>query len=311
MVLFQLMDDASRSCGQLRSVVLRPSASSPAARSVSLSDGKRWLRSDLLAVVDQVYSLHLELLTWRNAVPELLRYHVHHVSSQTYASPSQSAFTTDAIPNNSDPDYESVFPPRYYIFQGAQHGALWLGYWCTHLHLLHTLGEARRRLAVPLALPADQVTMLLQMTGSRLYAAIDDICASVPYMMGEIAERRHPNPASRGRGASGPVRDPCPERQRRRVPATAQGGKRPTEAQGGPGRESPAKGNNALGSLFLLRSLYVIVQIALDLSGSRREYVLAALTRIGHAKGIALALTARDRWSGHRNVEMNSLPLVH
>lgn len=58
-------------------------------------------------------------------------------------------------------------------------------------------------------------------------------------------------------------------------------------------------------------ALYAIIQVVPDLSGPRREYFLAALARIGHVKGIALALRVRDRWSGRRDVEMGSLSLVY
>lgn len=262
------------------------------------------------AVVDQVYSLHLELLTRRNGVPEPLRYHVHHISSpQMSASPpSQSVFAADATASDLVPDNDSIFPSRYYVFHSAQHGALWLGYWCAHLHLLQTLGDALRRLAAPLALPADQAAMLARTLSGRLLAVVDGICASVPCLMGEIAKRRQSDSVPGG----GSVRDVCPERQSTRASAAARAGNPSAEARGGPGVESRAKGNNnTLGSLFLLRALYVIIQVVPDLSGARRDYVLAALTRIGHVKGIALALRARGRWSGWRDVEMGRLPLVH
>lgn len=51
----------------------------------------------------------------------------------------------------------------------------------------------------------------------------------------------------------------------------------------------------ALGAYFLLRALYVAMQLE-DISSTQRAYILDRMLQIGQSKGIGQALRGRDRW---------------
>jgi hypothetical protein len=69
------------------------------------------------------------------------------------------------------------------------------------------------------------------------------------------------------------------------------------------GLPTVGKASKALGSLILLRGLYVAVCVE-ELASVQREYILRALLRIAHVRGIKLALRPRNRWfSQHGSVE--------
>lgn len=55
------------------------------------------------------------------------------------------------------------------------------------------------------------------------------------------------------------------------------------------------KDGKALGAFFLTRGLYVASCVE-EMTSTQREYIMGALLRIAHVKGIKLALRPRNRW---------------
>ncbi|KAH7014225.1 uncharacterized protein B0I36DRAFT_369204 [Microdochium trichocladiopsis] len=276
--LWRLLDTASRAGAHLRTAL---AASAAGARVTGSSTS--WPGSELQDAMDQVYSAHLRLCEWRDRLAPPLRYRVYRVRSSPNPRPGPrrtsagvcSRSKNDDGDTDEGDDLDAVFPRQYYLFHSVQHGAMWLGYWCAQVHLLHIYHVALHRLAPPAMLgvsPSEGVVAHRELVGRRLRATVDDICASVPYMMNEIDGRGSPiTPPNPGGGGGG-----------------GEGGR-----QAG---ESNAM-TTSLGAFFLLRGLYVVISsLGGNLAASRRAYVLATLSRIGHVKGIKLALGARDAY---------------
>lgn len=60
-------------------------------------------------------------------------------------------------------------------------------------------------------------------------------------------------------------------------------------------RLQPAAESKSIGAYYLLRALHIANQLD-DLSTDQRTFILDRMLQIGHSKGIAQALRARDRW---------------
>jgi hypothetical protein len=153
--LWGLLARVSRSCVQIQSAILNHSD----------NDG-----ISLTEAVESGDLLRTELLAWKVDIPQDVKY-------QRLDLPSSV----------KEQETLSSFPTKLFIFTDIQHGALWIGYWCSLIHLMSML---RRGLKTLLLINENQLVLnLLQILKNGILEAVDDICASVPYMIGDIDEK--------------------------------------------------------------------------------------------------------------------------
>ena len=150
-----LLREASQSCAKVR-LLLNSSAEIN-------------YENDLIKIVAKVRSVYESLLAWQKAVPPQWMYHVYR-------------FPRQAIGSFDQPD----FPTNCYTFKRKQFCGLWLSAWCAQIHLLQALDAL-------LVFPITEELLTCNPwpeweTCSRLSSVIDDICASIPYMMDDVSQ---------------------------------------------------------------------------------------------------------------------------
>jgi hypothetical protein len=110
-------------------------------------------------------ALDLKLLLWKSNLPQEQNYR-----TRTTTDSREGDFLT--------------YPAQIHVFLGIQHGAMWIAYWCARLHLLSTIHWAQNSL---LPNPDQSLSADLRPnTHTRILDVVDDICGSVPYMLGDI-----------------------------------------------------------------------------------------------------------------------------
>lgn len=143
-----------------------------------------------------------------------------------------------------------IYPPVYHTFDSVQHSAIWIGFWSAEIQFLQNFRLLLAKLGTARAINTYSTTFLLEQVKDRIMAAVDHICSSAPYMLGEPSDG---------------------------------------------GGLAPRPGPTAVGAVFLLRGLFIATQVN-TLTSDQRAFIFDKLSRIGHAKGILLALRCRDRW---------------
>ncbi|KAF2180525.1 hypothetical protein K469DRAFT_639411 [Zopfia rhizophila CBS 207.26] len=156
---FRLLRSVALASGKLQAIISQLSTFS-----VSAIESNEALENALI-VKDQ-------LLSWPASLPFSWRY-------QTITPPSLS-------PGDLD---RPVYNTKFIIFKDIHQGAMWIGYWCSVIALLRNLLNTFVFLEasdIPHGIPPTHMSKVsLRMS---LLSIIDDLCASGPYMLGEIDE---------------------------------------------------------------------------------------------------------------------------
>ncbi|KAI0513040.1 hypothetical protein F5B22DRAFT_637411 [Xylaria bambusicola] len=121
--------------------------------------------NEVIKSIDNLYSTYHGLLNWRKTLPSIWSY-------QSCEMPSR-----DAQPG-------TIYPEKYHLFKNIHHGAMWISFWCTVVYALQVLVHASSLPILEQCLNQDQYS--IQDLQRRLYSAVDDICACVPYMLGDV-----------------------------------------------------------------------------------------------------------------------------
>jgi hypothetical protein len=124
----------------------------------------------LCEAIEQGDLLYAEMLAWKSNLADDMQYQSIAMS-----------------PLNEEHDILTNFPVEIFIFKDIQHGAFWTGYWCGVIHLVSMLRRGLNALARSRDDRAS-VTSRLSNLGADLLRVVDNVCASVPYMMGDIDE---------------------------------------------------------------------------------------------------------------------------
>ncbi|KAK5630571.1 hypothetical protein RRF57_006286 [Xylaria bambusicola] len=118
--------------------------------------------------VNNLFSTYLDLLNWRKTLP------------------STWSYQSCKIPIRDDHDLrpDAICPVKYHLFKNIYHGAMWISFWCTVIYALQMLVAAS---SLPgLEQPFNEGQHSTHDPKKRLHAAVDDICACVPYMLGDV-----------------------------------------------------------------------------------------------------------------------------
>jgi hypothetical protein len=156
--LWQLFGSTARVCRRMRHLIAsaRQNARSNAA---------------IQNVFQQMFAIHSELATWPMSVSEKDEFC------------SVSAKEIQGI--------DSDFPQVYHVFDSVQHCALWMSYWCIRLqfleHMKIFISFIETFSAVGSAIPSSGAYLLDQLNNEQR-TIVDQICASSPYMLGDIGE---------------------------------------------------------------------------------------------------------------------------
>ena len=137
----------------------------------------------LSEAVQDASGLYCRMIAWQRSVPERWRYRTHVVTPTEGAR--REYFT---------------YPAKRYTFTDFNYGAIWIGYWRSHVYLFQKIIEGLDRLP---RVASGSSSLSRGELRAGLVATAEDICASVPYMLGEIDEKGHEKvkPRSRGLGA--------------------------------------------------------------------------------------------------------------
>ncbi|KAL9107148.1 MAG: hypothetical protein Q9227_007928 [Pyrenula ochraceoflavens] len=120
--------------------------------------------TELREAVQGATALYTQMIEWQNSLPEEWRYKERPVSTKA-----------DQVP----------FPSKVYLFGDINYGAIWIGFWRSRIHLFQNIVEALGHL------PDAEETLKLSHKDlhSGLVATVDDLCASVPYLLCEVDKR--------------------------------------------------------------------------------------------------------------------------
>ncbi|TRX88387.1 hypothetical protein FHL15_010700 [Xylaria flabelliformis] len=149
--LWCIMREMSESCGKIRAIMSDPRRNMP--------------ESAIIQSFDRIFAAYLHLLRWE-ATQSLTR------SYQSYKMFSREENDT----------HQETFPYKYHLFKHIAHGAMWIGFWCTTIYALQTLTRTSSLLDVQLLSRGWHQWDF----NKRLRDAIGEICACVPYMMGDV-----------------------------------------------------------------------------------------------------------------------------
>ena len=136
---------------------------------------------DLLAL-----DLQQEMQRWSDASPEPFRY--------------WSLPPCESLPF-SDLDATSIYPKGIFVFKSVQTATVWNVFWCGQIVLLQTMLEYRYGLS---AEEYDR-SPLPSRYGiyQSLQDAVDNVCATVPFLLGEIDSKGALNTQSQGKAIGG------------------------------------------------------------------------------------------------------------
>ena len=91
-----------------------------------------------------------------------------------------------------------AFRSRFYTFSSLSHTKPWIAFWCGRIRLLQSLCRLTET-ALLLGLPQEQAPTPLQFQQEMLQI-VDDICASTPFILGEMDAYGNLSFGSLGRG---------------------------------------------------------------------------------------------------------------
>ncbi|KAJ3577651.1 hypothetical protein NPX13_g2913 [Xylaria arbuscula] len=125
------------------------------------------LQNEAIKSLDDLLSVYFDLLRWRDTLPSTRAY-------QSCKTPAPDCTS------HSGP----IYPEKYHLFKDIQNGAMWISFWCTIVYALQVLVDAS-------SLPYLEQFFAERKYSTQnlrysLYGAVDDICACVPYMLGDV-----------------------------------------------------------------------------------------------------------------------------
>jgi hypothetical protein len=159
---WSLLQEASASSAQIQHTMLRSSVEGVPADA---------LFNDTLLRVSSVYS---RLLSWPNSVPERLKYKVL------------------LLPLGPDSFKRTeCMTKSFYLFNSIQHAAMWIGFWVGCIHLAQSLLQGYRMFFRRSSASSNSAAFASSVADiwERLLMTIGDICASAPYLLGDVNER--------------------------------------------------------------------------------------------------------------------------
>jgi hypothetical protein len=120
---------------------------------------------ELERAIEDATTLDLEFLHWKSTLP------------------LERNYSTRATTNSSEGE-PLVYPAQIHVFIDIQHGAMWIAYWCARLQLLSAIrwGQNFLSSALDQQVPDD----LRRNSFTRALDVVDEICGSIPYMLGDI-----------------------------------------------------------------------------------------------------------------------------
>ncbi|GAW25621.1 hypothetical protein SAMD00023353_1000630 [Rosellinia necatrix] len=176
---FEVVDFPSHQF-ELWGLIRRTSQRCAEARAMIPSPGRTIFKSQIIESLDHVLSTYLRLFDWQATLPSSWLW-------QSCRIPTQEAH---------DP-HQKPFPEKYHLFKNEHHGAMWISFWCTLIHILQTLVHLS-------ALPTVQQVLSHSWHDrwgfrKRLRGAVDEICACAPYMMAEVDQMGLPTVGNDGK----------------------------------------------------------------------------------------------------------------
>ena len=127
--------------------------------------------ANLQNVLQKSVTLFDRLVAWPTSVPEDCMYGAIHTPS----------------PTNSEPEDDG----RLFYFRSLQHGAVWMLYWTTSIHLLQSLTKGYTTLFTDSQrYDANQDEALaMSWINEKLLETVDDLISCAPYLLGDIDKR--------------------------------------------------------------------------------------------------------------------------
>lgn len=169
--LWSLLRQVSTSCREMRVL----------STGIDIDISPPVFEIQLLNTLEAALSVDSRLTTWERG---------------TYGHHRYNTVFTDQIPVDS----QLRFASRMHFFSDIQCGAKWLSYWGSQIYLLQSvivgIDLARERGAdcasLIIALPTRDACQ------ARVLAAVDNVCSSVAFMLGEIDSQGMPSLESKG-----------------------------------------------------------------------------------------------------------------
>ena len=139
----------------------------------------------LVQVLHQGISMDVELQSWNDNIPE--SYHYKELSIAN--APHQQ--TSNLLP---------MQPSNVHVYQDIWVASLWNHYRFARVRLLETLVDCESRLDFPenLEMRLQESSISLRNWNETIVKMVDDICASVPFLMGDIDVHGNLNRGSGG-----------------------------------------------------------------------------------------------------------------
>ncbi|KAI1360771.1 hypothetical protein F5Y08DRAFT_316630 [Xylaria arbuscula] len=125
------------------------------------------LQSEAIKSLDDLLSVYLDLLRWRDTLP----------STRAYQSCKTPTLDCTSHPGSN-------YPEKYHLFKDIQNGAMWISFWCIVIYALQVLVDASFLPYLEQFFAEGKYST--PNLRHRLYGAVDDICACVPYMLGDV-----------------------------------------------------------------------------------------------------------------------------
>lgn len=169
-LLWTLFSQVSSSCHQVRLLATH-------VRNDSISH-----QSKVIDTLETAIRVESQLAAWKRSLPEQDRSDTHVIH------------LPDTVGQQS-------FPSKALVFMDVQDGARWLGFWGSHNYILRALldvldlldGIDIDRSCLSVGIPSRETLR------SQVLSNVEDICSSVPFMLGEIDTDGNPSCETRGR----------------------------------------------------------------------------------------------------------------
>lgn len=155
---WKLMRDVSQSSSKIQSIAKR------------CSQGSGVPTADLTETLKGAFSVHCQLLAWKTSLPAELKYQAYIIPDMAYHN-GQLAFST-----------------KFILFTDIPQAAMWISYWCSQIHIIQNLVLG---LGILRQISDDALELAISKNDLQTHVlkTVDDICASVAYMLGDVDEK--------------------------------------------------------------------------------------------------------------------------
>jgi hypothetical protein len=164
-----------------------------------------WDAADIVpdGMLQHALTTYAQLLSWPQRIPEDWKYRV-------FAPDASLGLGLDAeLEHALEPDdLAAAMPRQFYLFSENQRGAMWIAYWCSCIHLgLHLLHNYHFFYGRPLSADGGGLDLSILPTETEIWEqllmTVGDICASAPYLLGDIDEHGQLNIGGRRKAMGG------------------------------------------------------------------------------------------------------------